>query len=97
MVGCQRKMVAKQFTHVSWPQLIVAQKRKCFYCGKYMPASGFTRDHLRPRCEGNALPLNQVLCCGRCNRKKGRRAPTERELQKARVIYISLGAPGFAI
>lgn len=86
-----------RFSYIGRPQLFVAQRRKCFYCGRFMAVKKVTRDHLRPRCEGNQLPLNQVLSCRRCNCKKGRRHPTERELAKARVLYISLGAPGFAI
>lgn len=50
----------------------------CFHCRAWMPAQPLsqdcTRDHLRPRCDGGADYLhNLVLACGPCNRAKGRR------------------------
>ena len=95
MVVLNRKR--NTFSYIGKPDLVKAQGRKCFYCGQFMAAKGITRDHLRPRCDGNTLVLNQVLCCVECNRRKGRRPPTEREVCKARRLYVALGAPAFAI
>ena len=94
MVGVNRHM----YTYIGKPHLMKAQRGKCFYCGKFMSSAAATRDHLYPRAMGRtSLVLNQVICCRKCNLRKGCRPPTARELAKARGVYASLGAPAFAI
>lgn len=85
------------FSHIGWRQLFAAQRGHCFYCGQFLHRQHWTRDHLFPKSRGwRTLPLNQVLCCAGCNQKKGARLPTERELAKARVVYVKAGGPAFA-
>lgn len=77
--------------------LLWAQGGVCFYCNKPLTKRDATRDHLVPRCRGGWLDFNKVMCCFRCNTKKGDRMPTEAELAKARDLYASLGCPRFAV
>lgn len=86
----------KGWSHIGKPQLLAAQRCKCFYCGRFMARRKATRDHLWPRSMGRNLVLNQVMCCGPCNTRKDCRLPTDRELARARVIYVRCGGPAFA-
>ena len=67
----------------------------CQYCGKRLPASQLTFDHVVPRSHGGQTSwTNVVAACGPCNTRKGNRAtpaprrpakePTARELIAAR-------------
>lgn len=93
MVGVNKGM----FTHIGIPQIAKAQQKKCFYCGKKLKRAAMTRDHLKPKCDGNSLTLNCVISCLCCNGKKGPRQPTHEEIIRARNIYQSIGCPVFAI
>lgn len=95
MVGVNRTLLT--FSHIGKPHLFRAQGCKCFYCGRFVAEEKATRDHLRPRCEGYTLAANQVVACLRCNQAKAARRPTEREIAKARRLYVSLGVPAFVI
>jgi 5-methylcytosine-specific restriction endonuclease McrA len=95
MVGVHR--AKERYSHIGKRHLIDAQRRKCFYCGKFVANRRMTRDHLFPRCGGNTLRLNQVMCCRACNLRKGCRQPTACEVSKARALYVSLGVPAFAM
>jgi 5-methylcytosine-specific restriction endonuclease McrA len=93
MVGVNRDL----FVHIGAPLIAIAQNRQCFYCARKMKFKDMTRDHLRPKRDGNTLALNCVMSCVYCNRMKGHRQPTEAEIERARKIYLSLGCPVFAI
>lgn len=63
---------------------------RCFYCGHEFPLEELTRDHVVPRCEGGSDDLaNQVPACQPCNQAKGRRMPTEDELERIRKVWAS--------
>jgi 5-methylcytosine-specific restriction endonuclease McrA len=73
-------------------RLIKEQNNCCFYCGlpfttlKIVARNRFqlyTLDHFIPKIKGGANSiLNMVLCCKRCNSKKGDRLPTACEIEK---------------
>lgn len=51
---------------------------KCQYCGKQLPASVLTFDHVIPRAQGGRTKwTNIVTACGPCNQVKGDRTPQE--------------------
>lgn len=51
---------------------------QCQYCAKRSPAVGLDIDHVLPRSRGGGDTwTNLVTACQPCNRKKGRRTPTE--------------------
>ena len=50
----------------------------CQYCGKHLPPSELTLDHVYPRSRGGESTWdNLVACCKRCNHRKGSRTPEE--------------------
>jgi 5-methylcytosine-specific restriction endonuclease McrA len=50
----------------------------CMYCGKHMPKSQLTIDHVVPQSRGgNDTWENLVLACLTCNVRKGSRTPEE--------------------
>lgn len=50
----------------------------CQYCGKHIPRSVATVDHVIPRAKGGVTAWdNCVLSCAECNNKKGNRTPAE--------------------
>lgn len=58
------------------------KKLECFYCLEQFPRDQLTRDHFIPRAAGATLLRNTVLACRPCNGKKGRRMPTQSEINR---------------
>lgn len=55
---------------------------KCQYCGKSIPRSKFTYDHVFPRSRGGKTTwTNVVTSCSKCNHKKRDRTPTEASMK----------------
>jgi 5-methylcytosine-specific restriction endonuclease McrA len=51
---------------------------RCQYCGKKMPTTELSLDHVIPRSQGGRASWeNIVCCCIRCNVKKGGRTPVQ--------------------
>jgi CRISPR/Cas system Type II protein with McrA/HNH and RuvC-like nuclease domain len=51
---------------------------KCQYCGAEVTRNTFTKDHVMPRSRGGkTIARNLVVCCDKCNQKKGDRTPEE--------------------
>src|ERR1044072_4272920 len=51
---------------------------RCQYCGKKMPATELSLDHVLPKSQGGKASWdNIVCCCVRCNVKKGGRTPEQ--------------------
>lgn len=94
MVGVNTKLLGCYFGR---DRLLAAQKNKCFYCGSNLGNNklNITRDHLKPKSQGYGLALNCVMSCASCNRKKASKMPTKIQLEAARNLYISMGAPAF--
>jgi 5-methylcytosine-specific restriction endonuclease McrA len=54
---------------------------KCQYCGKKMPTTELSLDHVIPKSQGGKSTWdNIVCCCVRCNVKKGGRTPLQAHL-----------------
>lgn len=54
----------------------------CAYCGKWIPFSDATLDHVIPqRLNGETSWLNLVCACTRCNSKKGGRTPEQARMK----------------
>jgi 5-methylcytosine-specific restriction endonuclease McrA len=54
---------------------------KCQYCGKRMPTTELSLDHVVPKSQGGKSTWdNIVCCCVRCNVKKGGRTPEQAHL-----------------
>jgi 5-methylcytosine-specific restriction endonuclease McrA len=58
--------------------LFARDGHKCQYCGKTLPMSQLSLDHVLPRSRGGETTWeNVVCCCVHCNVKKGGRTPQE--------------------
>ena len=54
---------------------------KCQYCGKRMPTTELSLDHVVPKSHGGKSTWdNIVCCCVRCNVRKGGRTPEQARL-----------------
>src|SRR5213592_4933265 len=51
---------------------------RCQYCGKRMPTTELSLDHVKPKSQGGKSTWeNIVCCCVKCNVKKGGRTPDQ--------------------
>jgi 5-methylcytosine-specific restriction endonuclease McrA len=51
---------------------------RCQYCGRHLPTSELSLDHIVPRSQGGKTSWeNIVCCCVKCNVRKGGRVPEE--------------------
>lgn len=73
----------------TWTTLLVAQERKCFYCGKTLRKH--TKDHFFPKSWGHTLVGNVVFSCSACNSKKCNHPPTVEEIVRFVELYEFLG------
>lgn len=63
-----RKRMPRHHRFAMWK----AQKKRCFYCGEYLPFEKVTEDHKLAVSQGGSNQRkNKVLCCYRCNQTKG--------------------------
>ena len=74
-------------------EIFLAQRGKCFYCGRpmsWMPGSystSYTKDHFEAKSKGHSLNGNMVLAHEPCNSKKSNRDPIKRERQRFKYLY----------
>ena len=55
---------------------------RCAYCGKAIPISAATVDHVQPICQGGESTWdNLVTCCISCNQRKGSRTPEQAHMK----------------
>ncbi len=58
--------------------LYARDRHKCQYCGKRVPSSDLTIDHVVPRVQGGCNSWENLVCaCLRCNTRKGGRTPRQ--------------------
>lgn len=58
--------------------LIIRDENTCQYCGKKLSKNTRSIDHVIPKSRGGkTVWTNVVLCCKKCNMKKGGRTPEE--------------------
>lgn len=70
----------------------------CQYCGRTLPASELTFDHVVPVAQGGRKDWeNIVTCCVSCNRKKGGRTPEEAGMRLVRRPVRPHAAPAIRI
>ena len=63
---------------LSRKNILLRDHSTCQYCGKHLPPSELTLDHVYPRSRGGESTWdNLVACCKRCNHRKGSRTPEE--------------------
>ncbi len=58
--------------------IFARDKNKCQYCGKKVPTSELSLDHVIPRTQGGTSNWKNIVCaCTNCNKHKGGRRPEE--------------------
>jgi 5-methylcytosine-specific restriction endonuclease McrA len=58
--------------------IFARDKNKCQYCGKKVPTSELSLDHVIPRTQGGTSNWKNIVCaCTNCNKHKGGRRPAE--------------------
>lgn len=65
--------------------IYLRDRGECQYCAKPVARDDFTWDHVLPRSKGGKSEWeNLVLCCIKCNQKKGDKTPEEAGLKLIR-------------
>lgn len=65
--------------------LLARDEHRCQYCGRRMPNSQLSMDHVIPRSRGGQTTWENVVCaCLACNVKKGGRTPREARMKLIR-------------
>jgi 5-methylcytosine-specific restriction endonuclease McrA len=63
---------------LSRKNILLRDQYTCQYCGRQLPPSELTLDHVYPRSRGGESAWeNLVACCRSCNHEKGNRTPEE--------------------
>ncbi len=58
--------------------IFARDKNRCQYCGKRVPTSELSLDHVIPRTQGGTSNWKNIVCaCTNCNKNKGGRRPEE--------------------
>ena len=58
--------------------IFARDKSRCQYCGKKVPTSELSLDHVIPRTQGGTSNWKNIVCaCTNCNKHKGGRRPEE--------------------
>lgn len=72
------RRIPHQSRALSRKNILLRDRYTCQYCGKTLPSSELTLDHVMPRSRcGESSWENLVACCNPCNNRKGSRTPEE--------------------
>jgi 5-methylcytosine-specific restriction endonuclease McrA len=85
---------------LNYADLLRVQKNRCYICGAFMAGRwrevpiakrklARTLDHIIPKSQGGKhFQCNKLWAHQECNRRKGHSPPTERQLKRARLLWI---------
>lgn len=77
--------VPQQRVKLNRRNVIARDSHSCQYCGKTLPMSELSIDHVVPRSQGGGDTWeNLVAACHRCNAKKGGRTPAQANMRLMR-------------
>ena len=83
LLRCDRHLTAA--LRLNRRNLLARDGHRCQYCGRQLPTSQLSLDHVVPRSRGGETTWeNVVASCYRCNTKKGGRTPQEARMQLMR-------------
>jgi len=102
VVQCDRVHYTPRFTKTlpfTRMNVYLRDKGHCMYCGKKVGLNSFSFDHYIPKCQGGRTSWENILiCCLRCNSKKGNkpaskfkepiRRPYAPQLDKAAPVHL---------
>jgi len=92
--------IRQRFDYVPFSRanIYARDEHTCQYCGRVLPTSDLTFDHVVPVAQGGRKDWeNIVACCVRCNRKKGGRTPAEAGMHLVRAPRRPESAPALRI
>ncbi len=79
------RRIPHQTRALSRKNILMRDRNTCQYCGKSLPSSELTLDHVIPRSRGGLSTWeNLVACCHPCNRSKGNQLPVEASMKLMR-------------
>ncbi len=79
------RKIPHQTRALSRKNILMRDRYTCQFCGRVLPASELTLDHVIPRSRGGHTDWdNLVACCHNCNNRKGDRLPEEAGLKLRR-------------
>lgn len=79
------RRIPHQGRSLSRKNILLRDRYTCQYCGRVLPSSELTLDHVVPRSRGgDSTWENLVACCNPCNNRKGNRTPDEANMKLAR-------------
>ncbi len=79
------RRIPYQTRALSRKNILMRDRYTCQFCGRVLPASELTLDHVVPRSRGGHTDWdNLVACCHTCNNLKGDRLPEESGLRLLR-------------
>ncbi len=77
--------------------ILARDEHRCQYCGKRLPTSQLSLDHVTPRSRGGKSTwTNVVTACNPCNTRKGGRMPWEASMKLRRVPAVPKKNPALA-
>ena len=77
--------IPKMSVQLNRRNIYARDKNRCQYCGRHLPTSELSLDHVVPRSRGGENSWeNIVCCCVRCNVRKGGRTPREARIRLIR-------------
>ncbi|MBL8231629.1 MAG: HNH endonuclease [Bryobacterales bacterium] len=80
------RRIPHQSRALSRKNILLRDRYTCQYCGKTLPSSELTLDHVVPRSRGgDGSWENLVACCNPCNNRKGNRTPDEANMRLNRM------------
>lgn len=87
-----KALAGKSFNQVpplSNRELFHRDRQICGYCGKELPGSRLTRDHIVPVSQGGKdIWMNVVTACRHCNQTKSGRTPEQAGMQLLYAPYV---------
>lgn len=97
--------VPRQALRFNRRNLFARDGHRCQYCGRSLPSSQLSFDHVLPRSRGGETSWENVVCsCVDCNSKKGGRTPKEARMKLMReptkpkhnpLLAMKLGNPKY--
>jgi 5-methylcytosine-specific restriction endonuclease McrA len=76
------RRIPHQTRALSRKNILLRDRNTCQYCGKVIPSSDLTLDHVIPRSRGGSSTWeNLVACCHTCNRRKGNHLLNETDMK----------------
>ncbi|MCS6953305.1 MAG: HNH endonuclease [Bryobacteraceae bacterium] len=80
------RRIPHQTRPLSRKNILMRDRYTCQYCGRTLPSSELTLDHVIPRSRGGETAWeNLVTCCHDCNNRKGNRTPEEAGMKLTRL------------